>query len=180
MNGKVNICCLLLLLGTWAHAAPEQFGLFGEVLQPDIPTLPFQFPPTGVVDATTFPSFPVVSFQPDTTTKQFQFGSPNLDDVTTTFPSILVGPLPLDTTNQFQFGSPDLDFDSINYGDLLAGLGFGGPGVGGGSCPQVPDGTPCTLNYLPMSCGDGGCVYDNSCLAEAAGFTEGQCELVMP
>jgi hypothetical protein len=185
MNGKFTTSCLLLLLGACAHAAESslrgvsrslQFGFAGEEL-----TLPFQFPPTGLVDTTTFPKIPVLPFQPDTT-KQFQFGSLDLDDVTATFPSISGVSFPLDATNQFQFGSPNLDVESIHYGNLLAGLGFGSPGIGGGggggSCPQVPDGIACTLNYLPLSCGDGGCVYDNSCLAGAAGFSESQCELV--
>jgi hypothetical protein len=203
MNGKVTTSYLLLLLGASAHAAESslrgvsrslQFGFAGEELNPfakfqadttttttttTTSTLPFQFLPTGVVDTTTFPKIPVLPFQLDTT-KQFQFGSPNLDDFTTTFPSIPGVSFPLDKTNQFQFGSPDLDVESINYVNLLAGLGFDSPGIGGGggSCPQVPDGTPCTANYLPLSCGDGGCVYDNSCLAGAAGFSESQCELV--
>lgn len=38
------------------------------------------------------------------------------------------------------------------------------------TCPKVPDGTACTLNYDPVTC-DGDCVYDNSCLSDAAGAT---------
>jgi hypothetical protein len=185
MNGKITTSCLLFLLSAWSHAAesnlrgegsrslalePELFGLVGGEVDPlttftaAIPASPFQFPTGGAI-TTTFPSIPAVP-----STLPFQFPT---DVFTTTFPSIPVVPFQLDPTNLFQFSSPDFD-----YGNIIGGLalGLGGPLVGGGSCPQVPDRTPCTLNYLPLSCN--GCVYDNSCLAKAAGFSEGQCQQV--
>jgi hypothetical protein len=190
MNGKVTTSCLMFLLSAaWAHAAesnlrgvsrslvpePELFGLVGgeinplTTFQPSIPTLPFQFP-TGAVATTTFPSIPVLS-----PTLPFRF--PTGIDVTTTFPSIPVVPFQLDPTKLFHFGTPNLGSEPFYFGNVIGGLGLGGPLVGGGeSCPQVPDRTPCTANYLPLSCG--GCVYDNSCLAEAAGFSKGQCQPV--
>jgi hypothetical protein len=197
MNGKFTTSCLLFLLSAGAHAAesnlrgggsrslapePELFGFVGGEINPSttfqpqmtpfqtngkttIPTLPFQFPTGGVV-TTTFSSIPAVP-----TTLPFQFPT---DLFTTTFPSIPVLPFQLDPTKLFQFGTPNIDYEPFYYGNIIGGLGLGGPLVGGGSCPKVPYGTPCTANYLPLSCG--GCVYDNSCLAEAAGFSEGQCE----
>jgi hypothetical protein len=53
-----------------------------------------------------------------------------------------------------------------------------GPPVGGGSgtCPVGPDGIACTLEYAPVFCG--GCEYDNSCLSNAAGFSQGECQPV--
>jgi hypothetical protein len=184
MNGKVTTSCLLFLLSAWAHATesnlrgggsrslapePELFGLVSggdtnslttfPTFTTAIANSPFQFPTGGVI-TTTFPSIPAV---PPT----FQFPT---DSFTATFPSIPV----VDSTNLLQFGSPNLDYGNFIGGfGLGLGLGLEGPLVGG-SCPNVPDGIPCTLNYLPLSCN--GCVYDNSCLAEAAGFSEGQCQ----
>jgi hypothetical protein len=190
MNGKVTTSCLLFLLSAWAHATesnlrgggsrslapePELFGIVGggettpltafSTFTTATANSPFQFPTGGVI-TTTFPSIPAV---PPT----LPFQVPTGVDLTTLFPSIPVDVFKLDSTNLLQLGSPNFD-----YGNFLGGLGLGlgGPLVGRGSCPQVPDGIPCTLNYLPLSCG--GCVYDNSCLAEAAGFSEGQCQLV--
>jgi hypothetical protein len=183
--GKVATSCLLFLLSAWAHATesnlrgggsrslapePELFG-FVEVNPLTAPTFTtvrassqFQFPTVGEV-TTTFPSILAVP-----STLPFQFPT---DVFTTTFPSIPVVPFQLDPTELFQFGSPNSDYRNVNGG---LGLGLGGPLVGGVSCPNVPDGTPCTANYLPLSCD--GCVYDNSCLAEAAGFSEGHCQPV--
>jgi len=50
------------------------------------------------------------------------------------------------------------------------------------SCPTPPDGTPCTTNFLPLTCIDEGltgspdlaCDYDNECLAEESGFNVGR------
>jgi hypothetical protein len=185
MNGKVTSSYLLFLLSAWAHAAEsnlrgggsrflapesELFGLVGGESSPlttfptfttAIPASPFQFPTGGVV-TTIFPSIPAVP-----STLPFPFPK---DVFTTTFASIPVVPFQLDPTKLLQYGSPN-----FNYGNFIGGLGLGleDPLVGG-SCPDVPDGIPCTLNYLPLSCN--GCVYDNSCLAEAAGFSEGECQ----
>jgi hypothetical protein len=196
MNGKFTTSCLLFLLSAGSHAAesnlrggsrslapePELFGLVGggetntlTSFQPDMTTFPpnlasgsqfgpFQFP-TGVVVTTTFPPIPAV---PPTSPFQFPTGVVG----TTPFPSIPVVPFQLDPTKLFQIGTPNLDYD----GNILGGPGLGGPLVGGGSCPKGPDNIPCTLNYLPLSCG--GCVYDNDCLAKAAGFSESQCKPV--
>jgi hypothetical protein len=189
MNGKFTTSCLLFLLSDWAaHAAesnlrgggsrslapePELFGLVGGGESSSLTTFPtfttatlsspFQFPTGGVT--ATFPSVPVVP-----STLPFQFPT---DVFTAPFPSIPTVPFQLDPTNMFQHGSPHFD-----YGNMIGGLGLGlgGPLVGGRSCPNVPDGIPCTANYLPLSCD--GCVYDNSCLAKAAGFSEGQCQQV--
>jgi hypothetical protein len=187
MNGKVTTSCLLFLFSVWAHAAesnlrgggssslapePELFGLVGggetnslAAFQPGMTTIPtssFQFPTGGVI-TTMFPSIPAVS-----PTLPFQFPT---DIFTAPFPSTPTVPFQQDPTNLFQLGSPNFDYGN-SIGGL--GLGLGGPLVGAGSCPSVPDGIPCTANYLPLSCD--GCVYDNSCLAKAAGFSKGQCQ----
>jgi hypothetical protein len=186
MNGKVTTSCILFLFSAWAHATesnlrgggsrslapePELFGFVGGEVNPSttfptfataIASSQFQFPTAGEATAT-FPSIPAVP-----STLPFQFPT---DIYTTTFPSIPVVPFQLHPTELFQFGSPNFDYGIVNGG---LGLGLGGPLVRGGSCPNVPYGTPCTANYLPLSCD--GCMYDNSCLAKAAGFSEGHCQ----
>jgi hypothetical protein len=44
------------------------------------------------------------------------------------------------------------------------------------ACPLPDSETPCILVYAPVQCGPNDCVFDNQCFADAAGFTEGECE----
>jgi len=45
-------------------------------------------------------------------------------------------------------------------------------------CPTQSSASICTMEYLPVQCGDNNCEYSNLCIAEAAGFAENDCELV--
>jgi hypothetical protein len=38
------------------------------------------------------------------------------------------------------------------------------------TCPVIPDGVACTMEYEPVTCGSLSCEYSNSCNAEAAGW----------
>jgi hypothetical protein len=185
MNGKVTTSCILFLLSAWAHAAesnlrgdsrslapePEQFSLFGGVINPLTTFQP---------DTTPFPPNPTSGsqFRPDgkTTTPTSPFQSLTGVVVTTkTFPSIPVVPFQLASTKVSQFGSPTLDKEPFYDGNAIGGLGLGDSLDEGVSCPK-PGGTPCTRECARVSCG--GCVYNNSCLAKAADFPEGQCQPV--
>jgi hypothetical protein len=192
MNGKVATSCLLFLLSDWSHAAesnlrgggstslvvpePEQFRFAGGQINPL--TLP-----TFQTDTTPFSPNPTKGsqFRPDgkTTDPTFVFQFPTDVAVTTTSPSIPVAaPFQLDPTKLSQLGSPYLDTETaFDDGNVIGGLGLGGLLVGGrDSCAKGPVGIPCTREYAPLSCGE--CVYNNSCLAEAAGFSKGQCKPV--
>ena len=43
------------------------------------------------------------------------------------------------------------------------------------TCPVPDDSEPCTLEYMPVSCGPEGCTYSNRCLARLAGFADDEC-----
>jgi hypothetical protein len=132
----------------------------------------FQFS-TDFTGTTTSPSIQEEPFHLDPT-KLSQFGSPNLD---TEPPSIPVEPFQLDPTKLSQFSPPNLDTEPLDDKKVIGGLGLGSLLVGGkDSCPKGTVGFPCTREYAPLSCG--GCAYNNACLAEAAGFSEGQCKQV--
>ena len=42
-------------------------------------------------------------------------------------------------------------------------------------CPTVPEDTACNMDFDPVMCGRNVCQYDNSCLAEGAGFDFDSC-----
>jgi hypothetical protein len=174
---------------------PEVFGFVGGEVNPlASPTFttvsassPFQLPMAGDITA----AFPSIQAVPSTLPFQF----PTSFDFTTLFPSIPASPSQLDPADLFDLGSRDFDFGdfiggfgpegpqfpgpNFDFGDFIGGFGLEDPEdpvIGEGSCPKGPDGTPCTLDYAPVSCD--GCEYANFCSAEAAGFIQGQCQPV--
>jgi hypothetical protein len=207
MNGRVTTSCIMFLLCGWVHATesklrgggsrslapePELFGFVGGEVNPlTAPTFttvsassPFQLPMAGDITA----AFPSIQAVPSTLPFQF----PTSGDFATLFPSLPASPLQLDPVELFQLGSRDFDFGdfiggfgpegpqfpspNFDFGDFIGGFGREDPVIGEGSCPKGPDGTPCPLNYAPVSCD--GCEYANFCSAEAAGFSQSQCQPV--
>jgi hypothetical protein len=156
---------------------PTQGSQFGRDGETTIPASLFQFS-KDFTGTTTSPSIPADSFQFDST-ELSQSSSPNPD---TEAPSLPEEPFRLDPTKVAQFGFPDLDADPSDDGKVSGGFGLLNLLVGSllveekESCPKGAVGTPCTREYAPLSCD--GCVYNNSCLAVAAGFSKGQCKRV--
>jgi hypothetical protein len=79
-----------------------------------------------------------------------------------------------------QCGPNDCIFDNQCFADA-AGYSeaecaaSGTPPPEPATCPVPDESEPCTLEYMPVSCGPEGCTYSNRCLAQRAGFADDEC-----